>query len=71
MVNRGRWGSPQVRAETLGGPAFLGPEMRRLSANAMLDKLEAHYKLGGRRGIPREVGPQMKSHISTPVRATD
>ncbi len=52
-----------VTAEKLGGPAFLGPEMRRLGVNAILDKLEAHYKLGGKRGIPREVGPQMKSHL--------
>jgi len=57
-----------VSAEKLGGPAFLGPEMRRLSLNAILDKLEAHYKLGGKRGIPREIGPQMKSHIK-PLRA--
>jgi integrase len=57
-----------VTTETGGGPAFLGPEMRRLSVNAILDKLEGHYKLGGKRGIPREVGPQMKSHIK-PLRA--
>jgi len=52
-----------VRAETLGAPAFLGPEMRRLRINKILDKLEAHYRLGGKYGIPREVGPQMKSHL--------
>jgi integrase len=52
-----------VRAETLGAPAFLGPEVRRLPVNAILDKLEAHYKLGGKRGIPREVGPRMKSQL--------
>ncbi len=52
-----------VKAETLGAPAFLGPEVRRLQVNAILDKLEAHYKLGGKRGIPREVQPQMKSQL--------
>ena len=52
-----------VRAEKLGAPAFLGPDIRRLSVDAILDKLEAHYKLGGKLGIPREVGPQMKSHL--------
>lgn len=57
-----------VTAEKHGGPAFLGPELRRLSVNAILDKLEAHYKLGGKRGIPREIGPQMRSHLK-PLRA--
>lgn len=52
-----------ITAEKLGGPAFVGPEMRRLPVNVILNKLEAHYKLGGKRGIPREVGPQMKSHL--------
>lgn len=52
-----------VRAEALGAPAFLGPDTRRMPVNDMLDKLEAHYKLGGKRGIPREVGPQMRSHL--------
>jgi hypothetical protein len=53
----------EVSTEKLRGPAFIGPEIRRLSVTAILDKLEAHYKLGGKRGIPREVGPQMKSHL--------
>jgi integrase len=52
-----------VRAETLGAPAFLGPEMRRLRVNKILDKLEAHYRRGGKYGIRREVSPQMKSHL--------
>src|ERR1700747_1955013 len=52
-----------VVAETGGGPLFLGPEMRRLRVGALLDKLKAIYALGGRRRVPREVGPQMKSHL--------
>jgi integrase len=52
-----------VRAEKLGAPAFLGPQLRHLSVNAILDKLEARYKLGGKRRIPRSVRPEMRSHL--------
>lgn len=52
-----------VAAEIGGGPIFLGPEMRRLRVGVLLDRLEAHYQLGGKRRVPREVGPQMKSHL--------
>jgi integrase len=52
-----------VKAEKLGAPAFLGLEVRHLSVNDILDKLEANYKLGGKRRIPRSIGPEMRSHL--------
>jgi integrase len=53
-----------VRAESHGAPAFIVPETRRLTVNAILDQLEIEYKKGDRRKrIPREISPQMKSHL--------
>jgi len=52
-----------VTAEIGGGPIFLGPEIRRLRVGALLDKLEARHRAGGKSRLPREVGPPMKSHL--------
>ena len=42
--------------------------MRRLRVDAILDKLESHYMLGGKKRIHRKVTPQMKSQLK-PLRS--
>ena len=34
-----------------------------MTVNEILDDLVGHYKRGGEKGIPREVSPQMTSHL--------
>jgi integrase len=55
----------EVTAEKHGGPVFVGPSQQRVLVNEILDDLITEYKLGGKRGIPREVNAQMKSHIKS------
>ena len=52
-----------VGAESLGAPAFLGPDKRRQTVNDILDKLVMDYEKENEDGISRKVGPQMKSHL--------
>jgi hypothetical protein len=42
---------------------FLGPRNERVTVNELLDDLEAEYRLGGKRRIPREVDTSMRSHL--------
>jgi hypothetical protein len=57
-----------IRAEMSGGREFLAPDMRRITVNVILDKLQTHYMLGGKKRIPRKVTPQMKSQLA-PLRS--
>lgn len=42
---------------------FSPPQQERVTVNEILDDLVGHYKRGGEKGIPREVSPQMTSHL--------
>lgn len=53
----------EVGADKIGARAFIGPQQQRVTVNDILDDLETEYKLGGKKRIPREVNPQMKSHL--------
>ena len=53
----------EVHADQIGARHFIGPQQERITLNEILDDLVEHYKRGGRRGIPREVSPQMQSHL--------
>jgi len=53
----------QITAEKYGAKPFLGPQQERVTINEILDDLVARYARGGKSGIPREVSPQMKSHL--------
>jgi integrase len=46
-----------------GGPAFLGPQQEKVTVNEILDDVIADYKRGGKKGIPRELSPQMQSIV--------
>jgi len=54
----------EVGADRIGARAFAGPQQDRVLVNEILDDREAEYKLGGKRRIPREVSPQMQSHLN-------
>lgn len=54
----------EVGAEQIGARLFAGPQQERVLVNELLDDVEAEYKLGGKRRIPREVSPPMRSHLS-------
>src|SRR5262249_2579627 len=42
---------------------FTNPRQEKVSVNEILNDLVEHYKRGGKKGIPREVPPQMTSHL--------
>jgi integrase len=42
---------------------FLGPAQERISVNELLDDLVAQYRLGGKKRIPREMEPGMRSNL--------
>jgi integrase len=50
-----------VNAEKHGAPTFVPPS--RITVSDLLDDLVAEYKLGGRRGIPREVNAKFASNV--------
>lgn len=52
-----------VSAELFGASPFLGPDVRRLSVNEILDKVEKKYEEPNEDGICRKVPPPMKSHL--------
>lgn len=54
----------EIGADQIGAKAFAGPQQDRVLVNELLDDLEADYKLGGKRRIPREISPQMRSHLN-------
>jgi integrase len=54
----------EVGADQIGARPFGGPQQERVSVSEIVDELIAEYKRGGRRGIPREVNPQMQSHLN-------
>src|SRR5215475_6003987 len=47
----------EITTERYSGPAFIGPERRRITVSRLIDALEADYKL---RGVH---SPQWASHI--------
>jgi integrase len=53
----------QVGAAKQGGKQFLGPQQEKVTINEILDDHIAYYKTGGKKGIRREVSPQMRSHL--------
>jgi integrase len=53
----------EVGADQLGARPFITPQHERITVNEILDDVMEHYKRGGRRGIPRQVSPQMQSHL--------
>jgi len=53
----------EVGADKIGAKPFAGPQQERVTVNEILDDLVAHYRRGGKRGIAREVNPQMRSHL--------
>lgn len=53
----------EVGADKIGAKAFIPPQQERVIVNDILDDLVEHYKRGGKKGIPRETPPQMKSHL--------
>ena len=53
----------EVGADQIGARQFAGPKQDRVLVNEILDDLVAEYKLGGKRRTPREVNPQMQSHL--------
>jgi integrase len=54
----------EVGADRTGARTFSGPAQDRVLVNKILDDLTAEYKLNRKTGIPREVGPQMESHLN-------
>lgn len=53
----------EVANEGEGLQAFITPRQEKVTVNEILDDLVEHYKRGGKRGIFREVPPQMTSHL--------
>lgn len=53
----------QVGADQLGKAPFIGPQQERVTVNEILDDMVEHYKSGGKKGIAREVTPQMKAQL--------
>ncbi|MGA3090581.1 MAG: hypothetical protein ABSD75_18365 [Terriglobales bacterium] len=53
----------EVANEREGLRAFITPTQEKVTVNEILDDLMEHYKRGGKRGIPREVPPQMASYL--------
>jgi hypothetical protein len=53
----------EVANEREGLKAFITPRQEKVTVNEFLDDLVEHYKRGGKRGIHREVPPQMTSHL--------
>jgi integrase len=54
----------EVGADQIGAKTFGGPQQERVSVGEIFDELIAEYKRGGRRGTPRAVSPQMRSHLN-------
>jgi len=52
----------EVGADRIGARAFI-PQQQRVSVDEILDDLEAEYKLGGKKRVPRTISPQMRSHL--------
>jgi hypothetical protein len=53
----------EVANEREGLKAFITPRQEKVTVNEILDDIVEHYKRGGKRGIRREVPPQMTSHL--------
>lgn len=53
----------QVGTARQGAKQFIGPQQEKVTINEILDDQIEHYKQGGKRGIRREVSPQMQSHL--------
>src|ERR1700719_4488081 len=53
----------EVGADQIGAKPFLGPQQEKVTIDEILDDYVNHYKQGGKRGIPREITPQMQSHL--------
>ena len=51
----------EVGADKIGARTFAGPQQERVTVNGILDEVVAEYKRG--KGTPREVDPQMESHL--------
>lgn len=54
----------EIGADQIGARPFAGPQQDRVLVSEILDDLVAEYKLGGKRRMPREVNPQMQSHLN-------
>jgi integrase len=54
----------EVGADQIGAKTFISPQQERITVNQILDELVAEYKQGGRRGIARDVSPEMKSQLN-------
>jgi integrase len=53
----------QVGTARQGAKQFIGPQQEKVTINEILDDQIEHYRQGGKRGIRREVSPQMQSHL--------
>ncbi len=53
----------EVGADQIGARTFGGPQQERVTVTEILERLTVTYKRG-RRGLPREVSPQMRSHLN-------
>jgi len=53
----------EVENDKDGIKRFTNPRQEKVSVNEILNDLVEHYKRGGKKGIPREVPPQMTSHL--------
>jgi len=53
----------ETGADLIGAKPFTPPKQEKVTVNEILDDLVAHYERGGRKAIPREVTPQMRSHL--------
>ena len=53
----------EIENDKEGIKRFSHPQQERVTVNEILDDLVEHYKRGGEKGIPREVSPQMSSHL--------
>lgn len=58
----------EVGADQIGAKPFIGPQQEKVTINEILDDYFNHYRQGGKRGISREITPQMQSHLK-PLRA--
>lgn len=54
----------EVHADQIGAKRFSGPQQDKILVREIIDVLIAEYKRGGKKAIPREVGPQMQSHMN-------
>jgi len=53
----------EIENDKEGIKRFSYPQQERVTVNEILDDLVEYYKRGGEKGIPREVPPQMTSHL--------